>query len=118
MNQLLLTIAQHLQIPETFILEHVVGDEGVIVILRNHQKFKISHKQLAKAEEKLKEPQPFELGDIVGLGRTSQDRLTEAGIATLVEMVRRNEEEIAVITKHNVVTVKDWFKQARAMLGN
>ena len=123
MTTLKLTIAQHLEIPKEHILEiKEYPEKGTVnVILHNYAKHTITTAQLAYAAQKL-QPGPTDEetaitpGLIVGLGRASIDRLSEAGITTLDQLIAHQPEEIAAIVKQNVEVTKSWLKKATALL--
>jgi predicted flap endonuclease-1-like 5' DNA nuclease len=137
---LLSRIAQHLEVPQELVLKfrEYPGEDKIVVLLTDYRKMEVPHSLVVETAVPTDDPiepliglttpshaqqlhdqvhPPATLLDIVGLGRTSDDRLQEAGITTLQQLLDTDPKEIAAIVKQNITTVKNWQKQAAALLG-
>lgn len=119
MSQIKLLIAKHLEVPQEFIIEinERPNTKDVVALLVDYRKFTITESQLAYAQQQLEnqdEPDDEtavpQLTDLIGLGKTSADRLNQAGITTVQQLRQRTPEIIAEITKAKPEIVKNWFE--------
>lgn len=120
MTKIQLLLAKHLEVPKEFILEFKeYPDKGTVnVLLTNFQKHVVTKEQLQYAEEQLEAKMSApELTDIVGLGRTSHERLVEAGIETLLQLRDADAEQIALIVKQSPEVIRRWQEDAQGLLG-
>lgn len=108
MNQTLIQIAQHLELPKEMILTINDDDDPIVVLLTNYQKHKIPRHALPAPQTAVTELTP---GIFTGLGRTSLDRLAEAGITTVEQMKAAGAAQIAAITKQRVDIVEGWLSK-------
>lgn len=111
MSDLIDLVSQHMEVPKELILEiKEYPENGTInAILGDFSKHTLTLEQITKTAVPI-------LTDITGLGRTSNDRLEEAGITTIKAMLAKTPEEIAEITKQKPEIVVGWFKQAQTLI--
>lgn len=109
MNQTLIQIAQHLELPKEMILTINDQSDPIVVLLTNYQKHKIPRHELPEPQTVVPTTE-LTPGIFTGLGRTSLDRLQEAGITTVAQMKEAGPEQIAAITKQRLDIVQGWLK--------